>query len=572
MLNRLFFGDNLSVLRESIASESVDLVYLDPPFKSNQDYNVLFKDHAGTKAAGQIKAFEDTWEWNEEAARAYEEVVEGGGDVSLVMQAFRTFLRQSDMMAYLAMMAPRLVELRRVLKPTGSIYLHCDPTASHYLKMLMDAIFGPANFRAEIVWKRSSAHSDTKQGRKIHGHIHDLILFYTKGKDWTWNEVFTEYEQSYVERDYRLVEEGTGRRFRRGDLTAARPGGDTEYEWRVKRRGGTRERWIADLEGEHLASRDGWEYRGVRPYKGRYWAYSQENMRRFALEGRLRHTFDGMPEYKRYLDETPGVALQDLWTDIPPIIAGAAERLGYPTQKPEALLERIITSSSNEGDVVLDPFCGCGTAIAAAERLKRRWIGIDITYLAIGLIRQRLRDAHTAAIDQTYEVIGEPVTLQDATALAETEPYQFQWWALTRAGARPGEQKKGADHGIDGRLFFHDEAPGKKTKQIIFSVKAGSVTVSHLRDLRGVLDREQAEIGVLLSLHEPTSAMRKEAASAGFYTSPWGKHSRLQLLTVGELLEGKSVDYPGRHANVTFQQAPRAAPRAEQPLLRPVDE
>ena len=328
LLNQLYYGDNLDVLRLHVLDESVDLVYLDPPFNSNANYNVLFAERDGTQAAAQIKAFEDTWRWDEGSARAYADVVEAGGRVSQALQAFRTFLGESDMLAYLAMMAPRLVELRRVLKPTGSLYLHCDPTASHYLKILMDAVFGPKFFRSEIVWKRSSAHSDTKQGRKIHGHIHDIILFCTKGKEWTWNELYTAYDESYIGRDYRLVDDD-GRRFRRDNLTAARPGGDTEYEWRVKKHEGVRERWIADLDNEHRKPKPGWEYEGVRPYKGRYWAYSKANMKDFARDGRLRHTFNGRPEYKRYLDEMPGVPLQDLWTDIEPINAVAQERLGH---------------------------------------------------------------------------------------------------------------------------------------------------------------------------------------------------------------------------------------------------
>jgi DNA modification methylase len=343
--NHLYYGDNLDVLRRYVKDESVDLIYLDPPFNSRQDYNVLFAEKDGSRSSSQIKAFEDTWEWNQEAERTYEELVEQGGQVADVMRAFRTFLKGSDMMAYLAMMAPRLIELKRVLKVTGSIYLHCDPTASHYLKMLMDAVFGPTQFRSEIVWKRSSAHSDTKQGLKNFGHIHDIILFFTKAERWSWDPQFTDYDESYVHRDYRLVDE-TGRRFRRGDLTAAKPGGDTDYEWRVKKHDGLRERWVADLDDEYLHPKPGWEYSAVRPYKGRFWAYSKANMRQFAVEGRLRHTFDGMPEYKRYLDEMEGVALQDIWTDLNPIVAGTEERLGYPTQKPESLLERIITASS----------------------------------------------------------------------------------------------------------------------------------------------------------------------------------------------------------------------------------
>lgn len=263
--NCLFYGDNLAVLREHIKDDSVDLIYLDPPFNSRQDYNVLFKEHDETKSAAQIMAFEDTWEWNLDAEASYEEIVQRGGRVSDAMRAFRTFLGNSDMMAYLAMMAPRLIELHRVLKVTGSIYLHCDPTASHYLKMLMDAVFGPQYFRSEIIWKRSSAHSDAKQGLRNYGHIHDAIHFCVKGEGAVWNTQFTKYDESYVDRDYRLVDEETGRRFRRGDLTAARPGGDTEYEWRVKKHVGVRERWIADLDDEYLSPKEGWEYAGVHP-------------------------------------------------------------------------------------------------------------------------------------------------------------------------------------------------------------------------------------------------------------------------------------------------------------------
>ncbi|HVW71716.1 MAG TPA: DNA methyltransferase, partial [Candidatus Paceibacterota bacterium] len=525
--NELFYGDNLKVLRQYFKDESVDLIYLDPPFNSARNYNVLFREQDGTRAAAQIKAFGDTWQWDEAAAAAYQEVVEGGGKVSEVMQAFRLFLGDSDMLAYLSMMAPRLVDLRRVLKETGSLYLHCDPTASHYLKLLLDAVFGPENFRSEIAWKRSSAHSDAKQGRKNYGHIHDTLLFYTRSDTWTWNDVFTPYDEEYVDRDYGLVDED-GRRYRRGDLTAAKPGGDTEYEWRVKKHEGVKERWVADLGDEYVMPLPGWEYKGVRPYHGRYWAYSRENMKQFAREGRLRHTFDGMPEYKRFLDEMPGIPLQDLWTDIPPIIAGQAERLGYPTQKPQALLERIIAASTNPGDVVLDPFCGCGTAVAAAQNLGRTWKGIDITHLAVNLIRSRLKDSYGDAV--SFRVLGEPESIHDAQDLAASDPYQFQWWALSLVNARPAETKKGADRGIDGRLYFHAAKPGK-TEQVIISVKAGHVTASQVRDLRGVIEREKAAIGVLLSFEEPTAPMRKEAASAGFYTSPWGQFPRIQLLT-----------------------------------------
>ena len=530
--NVLYYGDNLDVLRRYVPDESVDLVYLDPPFNSSRNYNVLFAEQDGSRAAAQIRAFEDTWQWDISAASEYEQVVEAGGRVSQVLQSFRSFLGDNDMLAYLTMMSSRLVELHRVLKPTGSLYLHCDPTASHYLKLLLDAVFGHKFFRNEIVWKRSDAHNDAKQGAQRYGRVHDIILFYTKGEKRTWNAIYTPLPDSTQETWYKHVEEGTGRRYNKADLTAAKPGGDTKYEWK-----------------------------GVPPPTGRYWAYSREKMIQMENEGRLVYSDSGRPYMKRYLDESKGVSVQDLWDDISMLrgITGGGERLGYPTQKPQALLERIISASTNEGDVVLDPFCGCGTTIAAAQTLGRRWIGIDITHLAIGLIRNRLRDSYGDAA--RFRVIGEPTTVEDAEELAKTDPYQFQWWALGLVGARPVEEKKGADKGIDGRLYFHEAArQGKATKQVIFSVKAGHVTSSQVRDLVGVLSREKAALGVLISFEEPTRDMRKEAASSGFYESPWGKHQRVQLLTVAELLEGKAVDMPRTAGtNRTFKRAPKAS-------------
>ena len=554
--NRLYYGDNLDILRRYIPDASVDLVYLDPPFKSNQDYNVLFAERDGTQAAAQIKAFKDTWHWDQAAALTYQEVVERGGTVSQAMQAFRTFLGENDMLAYLSMMAPRLVELRRVLKSTGSIYLHCDPAASHYLKFLLDAVFGPAAFKTEIIWKRSSAHSDAKQGRRQHGRIHDVLLFYAKGATWTWNPVHVPFDDDYVKQRFKHIDRRGS--YKDTDLSAAKPGGDTSYEWRIKRRQGGE--WTSDLEDEWMTPQPGCDYRAMKPPRGRYWAYSRQNLLKFAKSEKLHYFSSGTPRLKQYADELAGVALQDVWTDIPPINAMAAERLHYPTQKPEALLERILNASSSSGDVVLDPFCGCGTTIATAQRLGRRWIGIDITHLAIGLIRHRLRDAYGDQVADTYEVIGEPVSLADARTLAEADPYQFQWWALGLIGARPVDQKKGADKGVDGRVFFHDEGPRGKTKQIVISVKAGKLHAPYVRDLRGVMERENAEMGVLLTLEQPTAKMRTEAASAGFYESAWGTHPRLQIVTVGELLDGRQLSAPPpRQTSVTFKRAPRAA-------------
>ena len=518
--NTLFYGDNLPILREYIADESIDLIYLDPPFNSNRTYNVLFKQESGKDSEAQIAAFEDTWHWNQAAEDTYRHLTnEAPAQVSQMISALRTFITGSangrnQMMAYLVMMAARLVELHRVLRPTGSLYLHCDPTASHYLKILLDTIFSPENFRAEIVWKRSSAHSDAKQGAKQPGRIHDVIFFYSKGKEWTWNSVHTAYDPDYLASNYRYVEETTGRRFKSTDLTAAKPGGDTSYEWK-----------------------------GRRPPEGRYWAYSKENMQRFEAESRLYYSSTGLPRLKQYLDEMPGVSLQDMWTDIAPIGSQAAERLGYPTQKPLALLERIIQASSNPGDVVLDPFCGCGTSIAAAQKLGRRWVGIDITYLSIALQKNRLS---TAFPDTKYRVIGEPTTLHDARQLAQDDRFQFQWWALSLLRARPyggdssGKQgKKGADRGIDGLITFIDDHTGTM-KRVIVQVKSGHVSRPMISELVGTIGRESAAIGVFLTLEEPTAQMRQEAVTAGYYHSPgWNQdYPRIQILTVKNLLDG----------------------------------
>jgi DNA modification methylase len=565
--NQLYYGDNYEVLQRYVKDDSVDLVYLDPPFNSRQDYNVLFAEKDGSRSSSQIHAFEDTWEWNIDAERSYEHIVERGGRVADALRAFRTFLGGSDMMAYLAMMAPRLVELRRVLKETGSIYLHCDPTASHYLKILMDAVFGPQMFQNEISWRRSSAHSDVKQGMRRCGRVRDVLLFYGKSTANVWNVLYTPYTDEYLASEYKHIN-GEGRHYKETDLTAARPGGDTEFLWRVKRREGRKERWDADLDSEHLTPKGGWEYKGVPPYNGRFWAYSRENIVAFFKSGHIIHRETGMPRLIQFADEMPGVALQDDWGDINR--TGGEEDLGYPTQKPEALLARVIGSSSNEGDLVLDPFCGCGTTVQVAQRLNRRWIGIDITHLAIGLIKKRLSDAFGPEIKATYDVIGEPTDYAGAAALAAEDKYQFQWWALGQVGARPADQKKGADRGIDGRLYFHDDDSGQ-SKQIIFSVKAGGVTVSQVRDLRGVLSREKAEIGVFLCFEPPTKPMTKEAAEAGLYKSSDGTtYARVQILSIEEILEGKQPEYPLHRRDATFKKAPRSRPAAAENLTLPL--
>jgi DNA modification methylase len=420
---------------------------------------------------------------------------------------------------------------------TGSIYLHCDPTASHYLKMLMDAVFGPQYFLNEVIWKRTSAHSSAKR----YGPIHDVLIFYGRTDEYVWNELFTDYDDFYLSQFY-THKDPDGRVWRRSDLTGAGVRhGETGLPWR------------------------GIE---VTP-KGRHWFVPPSELDKLDEAGKIHwpRKAGGVPMLKRYSDEQAGVPLQDVWTDIRPMHNLAAERLGYQTQKPEALLDRIIKASSNEGDIVLDPFCGCGTAISVAQRLNRRWIGIDITHLAIGLIKKRLADAFGESVRDTYEVIGEPVDLSGARDLATNDPYQFQWWALGLVGARPIEQKKGADRGIDGRLYFHDEPRGGKTKQIIFSVKAGHVQSAYVRDLRGVIEREDAQIGVLISMEAPTKPMLKEAAEAGFYKPPGlqDKYPRIQILTIEDLLAGKQVAHP-RLLDATFKKAPKSRKAAEEQI------
>ncbi len=379
--NRLYHGDNLDVLRRDIKDESVDLVYLDPPFNSNADYNVLFAEKDGTGAASQIKAFGDTWHWDQAAARAYHEVVTGGeARVSLAMQAFRSFMGESDMLAYLAMMAPRLVDLRRVLKSTGSIYLHCDPTASHYIKILLDSVFGPRQFKSEIVWKRTSSHGNVTVG---YGDVTDSLLYYTKSDKFTWNPLYVPYSQWLIEKRY-CYTDPDGRRYAATDL----------------RNPSFRPNLIYD-------------YKGHKPHPNG-WAVTREKMEELDRQERLffPDKKDGRLRQKKYLDESPGQSIQNLWDDIPPINSKARERLGYPTQKPEALLERVIRISSNEGDTVLDPFCGCGTTVAVAQRLGRKWVGIDINQLAIALTQTRLNGSYCEALAKTDHFANESTQRQ----------------------------------------------------------------------------------------------------------------------------------------------------------------
>jgi DNA modification methylase len=536
--NRLYYGDNLAVLRREIESNSIDLVYLDPPFNSNASYNILFKSPTGKGADASIEAFDDTWSWGPSASEALMDIAQSGNHrLHVLMQAMHTAIGENAMMAYLAMMAVRLVELHRVLKPTGSLYLHCDPTASHYLKLVLDGVFAPSGYRSEISWKRSSAHNDAKQGRSQYGNVRDVIFFYTKSRQWTWHTVYTCYDERYLSSAYRHSDE-KGRRYRRGDLTAAKPGGDVSYPWPVKRPvGGSR---VADTTGEAATPRDGWEYRDVTPYKGRYWAFSKTNMIQLSDQNKLVYASSGMPELKRYLDEQAGVPLQNEWDDI--VAVAGNERLGYPTQKPVALLERIISASSNPGDIVLDPFCGCGTAVDAAQKLRRHWIGIDVTHLAIGLIEKRLRDGYGDAAG--FATIGVPADLESAQRLAADDPHQFQAWITLKLGGWPWMGgRKGGDRGVDG--YFYYVGSGGKVETGVISVKAGNhINPAMVRDLGRVMARDGHRLGLFVCAALPTRGMEQEAVSHGVVETEFGRFPALQLFTLAELFADRTPRLP----------------------------
>lgn len=510
MTNRLYYGDNLDVLRDHIASESIDLVYLDPPFNSNAGYNVLFKSAAGTGADASIEAFDDTWTWGESAQNALMDIASGTNrPLTVMMEAMRSAVGENPLMGYLAMMAVRLVELHRVLKPTGSLYLHCDPTASHYLKLVLDAVFGAENYINEITWRRTYAHNDSRQGAKHFGRVTDRILLYSKSNDRQWKTLYRDYDTKYLERDYRH-QDADGRRYRHDNLQG--PGG--------KDRGNP-----------------AYEVMGVT----RYWRYTQEKMQRLIEDGRIVQTRLGaVPHYKRYLDEGLGVPVQDLWDDIPLINNRSEEFLPYPTQKPRALLERIIAASSNPGDLVLDPFCGCGTAVDAAQKLGRRWIGIDITHIAIGMIENRMREGYPG-ID--FETIGVPKDLASAERLALDDPHQFQQWVCWQVGGYPRD-KKGGDKGVDGWFNYLAEG-GKRIETGVISVKAGdNVNPNMVRDLGRVMERDKHRFGLFIMKGLPTRGMRDEAASQPVIDTEFGRFPAVQFVTLAELFQGLKPKLP----------------------------
>ena len=518
--NRLFYGDNLPVLLEHIETESVDLVYLDPPFNSNRSYSVIFGEHVqrNDDANAQIQAFDDTWHWTPETERLFRDMLlNSPTEVADAMQAFRTLVGESDAMAYLVMMSPRLVELHRALKPTGSLVLHCDPTMSHYLKVLLDAIFGAANLRNEIIWQRTGAKG--YQTRRLASN-HDVLLFYGKTADSTWNndaafEPYREEELDAKTAEKYASKDASGRRYQLTSLVGPNdPRPNLTYE-----------------------------FLGVT----RRWRWSRERMQAAYEAGQIIQTAPGrVPRFKRYLDEQRGKPLGDVWTDIPPLNSRAAERLGYPTQKPLALLERIIRLTTEPGAVVLDPFCGCGTTVDAAQKLGRAWAGIDITYISIDLIIKRLQATFGQSVMDDVEVDGIPYDMQSAQRLFEKSPFDFERWAVSMLHAQPNEKQVG-DKGIDGvrRFIIDSQSVGKA----LVSVKGGkNVPPTHVRDLAGTVhNARDAQLGVLITLNDSLTRGAQEVINtSGVWTHPANGQDFpvLQHISVRDLMAGHRPDLP----------------------------
>lgn len=513
--NSLYFGDNLDVLR-AMPAEYVDLIYLDPPFNSKADYGVIYGTKRGGPSQAQSHAFDDMWKWGEDAKRALDQTAERHLEAGALLDSFQRVFPKSSMLAYLAMMGVRLIEMQRVLKSSGSLYLHCDPTASHYLKILLDAIFGTAGYRSEIVWKRSSSHGNVSRN---YGALYDCIFFYTKKDQYTWNQQYHQFTEEYVATKF-SNRDADGRRWQSVSLRnpSIRP----------------------NLQFPFTAS-NGVTYQ---PHPNG-WVVGRARLEQYDRDGRLHFPKPGgQLRVKQYLDERPGTRLQDLWVDIAAINSQAQERLGYSTQKPLALLERIICASSNAGDVVLDPFCGCGTAIEAAQKLGRKWIGIDVTYLAIHVIEGRMVKAFGPKIKGSYQLFGRPQDPDDARALAARDWLEFQKWAVFTLGGLP-KDRPGADGGIDGIIRYHRVGIEQPNRAVV-SVKGGlNVGVDDVHKLKSVVKREQAEIGILVCLNSPGAAMKREAADEGEVGPTSRKVPKLQIITVDKLFERHPVDLPG---------------------------
>lgn len=530
-MNRLYYGDNLTIM-QNMPKYSVDLIYLDPPFNSQQNYNLLYRTMTGKPVPEQAEAFCDTWEMDaqkEAIARSMPVLMREHGVESYYVDFWRLWMNalrhtQPHLLAYLIYMVQRLLYMRSLLRPTGSLYLHCDPTASHYIKVMMDGIFGHENFRNEIIWKRTFAHG----GAKRWGDVHDVLLFYTASDKYKWNRPLQALDKDYISGKYRFEDERG--RYRLVVLTG--PGttkGASGHPWRGYSPTGAGRHWAVPKRALEALKKD-----GVAIPSDLHEQLELLYQHGFIRFPQKRGGSQGVPEFKLYLPA--GQPVQDIVLDVPPINSQAKERLGYPTQKPIALLRRIIEASSDKDDVIFDPFCGCGTTIYAAEETRRRWIGCDIAILSIRLVRSILAERYRLVEGANFEVDGIPVSVEQAQELFGHDPFVFQNWAVERVGGFP-MRKKVADRGIDGRVYFETR---DGLREMVLSVKGGGIRPTDVRDLRGVLEREEtAELAGFISLREPTAAMRKEAAEAGQYEYQGVPYDRVQLLTIKEILEGK---------------------------------
>ena len=531
MNNELYYGDNLEVLRNKIEKDSVDLCYIDPPFNSKRNYFQIYTN-VGKEDQAQAQAFIDTWTWNMLAEQALREIScnENGRYTTQtvdLMKGLYAVLGAGGLLSYLLSMTQRVNEIQRVLKPTGSFYLHCDPTASHYLKLVLDSVFCPrgGDYVNEISWRRTNTKNDYKQGAQNWGRVRDVIFTYTKNANLkrTFNQQFTKYSDDYLEKFYKH-QDADGRRYTLSDLAA--PGAGSR-------------------------GHPSYEFMGVT----RFWRYNKEKMELLLQEGRIIQSKHGaVPRYKRYLDEMSGVSICDDWGDIPSIQAQSKERLGYPTQKPEALLERIIQASSNEGDVILDAYCGCGTTVAVAQRLNRNWIGIDITYQSIAVILKRVKEKFGAEVADAIKLSGIPKDMESARALALKKDdrlrKEFEKWAvLTYTNNQAAiNEKKGADKGIDGVAYII--TGNHSSEKVVFQVKSGKVGRGDIAKLRGDQAREQAVMAFLITLNDPTKDMLDEALAAGIYHYPLlhRDYPCIQIVTIRDMLEQKQLfDFPHKH-------------------------
>jgi DNA modification methylase len=531
--NHLLYGDNLRLMREKIPREFVDLIYLDPPFKSDQNYNLMYRNKTGRPIPESEHAFADTWEMDaqkEEMARGMPMLMKEHGisdDVVKFWEMWTRALRdvQKPLLAYLVYMVPRLLEMKSILKNHGSIYLHCDPTASHYIKVMMDAIFGHQNFRNEIVWKRTGAHG----GAKKYGPVHDTILYYTKSDQYTWNKVYQEYDKDYAKK-FGKIDPKTQQPFQ--DVALTGPG---------KREGISGQPWRG-----HDPTAQGRHWQPASYLYAKYETLTGKPLKDLPFMERLDALDElgliywpsggGFPRYRQFLADAPGIAAQDVWTDISVLNSQSKDRLGYPTQKPVPLMRRIIEASSNSGDVVFDPFCGCGTTIYAAQELGRTWIGCDIAIIAIGIVNDELSSRYRLVAETDFKIDGIPESVEQAEVLAEKDKSQFQNWAVEVVRGYPNAKKSG-DLGIDGSIWFdtHDGL-----RRMILSVKGGAIKPADIRDLRGVLERESdCELAGFISLRPPTKGMLDEASKAGVYKYGREEYPRLQLLSVQQIFDNR---------------------------------